>query len=336
MHKSRQILLLIGLSLILILSSCSPANNQLELAVPINSGNSVSDQNLENKDIPSVETNPEPEAIVNPTSLPTDIPNEPTQTAHPDWTATPDLRLLPHQWRSWPVVPEISEFSKKLYLSGIAMGNDPSNFSKIGDCQSQPEVFFGIYDTPGKFNLNANNQYLQITLDQYQGSFSRDSVAVANGMSVASEFSPLWAHNSACQGAETPMQCENRLHNPSIAIISLGTNWPSGALEAFENNLRKIVAYTIAAGGLPLLTTKADFANEGDLINQTMAAIAYEFDIPLWNFWRTVQHLPNQGIDPVESGGSIYLVPAAWDIKSFSGLEILDLVWSTLNDQVPH
>jgi len=193
MHKSRQILLLIGLSLILILSSCSPANNQLELAVPINSGNSVSDQNLENKDIPSVETNPEPEAIVNPTSLPTDIPNEPTQTAHPDWTATPDLRLLPHQWRSWPVVPEISEFSKKLYLSGIAMGNDPSNFSKIGDCQSQPEVFFGIYDTPGKFNLNANNQYLQITLDQYQGSFSRDSVAVANGMSVASEFSPLWA-----------------------------------------------------------------------------------------------------------------------------------------------
>ncbi len=331
MLKSRQLLLLFSLPLILILSGCSPANNQVNISNQ-DSPASLTAQSLDNENFDLAVSTSELELLVSPTSLPTDIPPSPTETSLPNWTPTPDTRLAPHQWRSWPVIPDISEFAKKLYLKGIAMGNDPSNFSKIGDCQSQPEVFFGNYDIPGKLNLNTDNQYLQITLDQFNGSFSRDSVAVANGMSVASEFSPLWAHNSACQGAETPLECENRLHNPSIAIISLGTNWPSGALEAFEINLRKIVEYNIAEGVLPILTTKADFANEGDLINQTMAAIAYEYDIPLWNFWRTVQHMPNQGIDPVESGGSIYLVPAAWDIKSYSGLEILDQIWSSLQD----
>lgn len=338
MAKSKKYSSLFVLILSLLISTCTQnlginslsGDIEKNEAVPNTSSNLT--VTVETVDLPDPTT--ELEALPELTATPTLIPVEPTNTPHPEWTATPDTRLLPYQWRYWPVIPEISSFARELYLTGIAMENDPSTFSKIGDCQSEPAVFFGIYDDPNLVFTGSNINF-QTTLDQFSGSFSRDSVAVVNGMTVASVFSPLWAQNSNCEGNESPLACEIRLHNPSIAIISLGTNWPAGALADFEINLRRIVEFNISEGVLPVLATKADFADEDNLINLAMATVAYEYDIPLWNFWLTVQHLPNHGIDPEQKGGSIYLIPDAWDIKSYTGLQILDQIWSTLGGQIP-
>jgi hypothetical protein len=50
---------------------------------------------------------------------------------------------------------------------------------------------------------------------------------------------------------------------------------------------------------VPVLSTKADNVEGDDSINATIARLALEYELPLWNFWRSVQPLPNHGLaDP--------------------------------------
>ncbi len=59
----------------------------------------------------------------------------------------------------------------------------------------------------------------------------------------------------------------------------LGTN-DVNHKATFEANLRKIIELSLAQGVLPVLTTKADNLEGDQQINRTIAALAYEFDIP--------------------------------------------------------
>ncbi len=63
-------------------------------------------------------------------------------------------------------------------------------------------------------------------------------------------------------------------------------------------------------------------------INQGIAEVAAEFDLPLWNFWWTIQYLPQHGID--EDRGGNYLSVEAWNKRSYSGLRMLHIVYSEL------
>jgi hypothetical protein len=285
--------------------------------------------------IPPSPTN---DAIVQQTRVPTlenpsstSLPAEPTHI----WTATPDTRPDPAVWRNWPVVPRVSARAIEIYRQGIERGNDPHSFSKIGDCQSEPAVFLGIFDTNDRYVLKGDDQRLSGVIEQFRGSFARESAAVANGLSVASMFSPTWATNEACIGSETPLDCEFRLNNPSIVIISLGTNWKPGSEIAYEEHFRQIIEYAVSRGVLPIIATKADNVEGDNKLNDIMAQLAYEYDLPLWNFWQATYHLPGHGIDPIHEGGILYLTTEAWDIKSFTGLRALDAVWQAVSNGQP-
>ena len=269
---------------------------------------------------------------------PTDPPLPPLATSVPPSTVspgspTPDTRLAPTYWRQWPTIPVLNDNILQRFKNALDAGRDPTHFSVIGDCQSQPNVFFGIYDTEDRYYLGEGYEHLQVTIDYYAGNFGRQSAAVKNGLSVASVFSPLWAPAEVCTSGESPMDCELRIHNPSLVIVSLGTNWTSGASQSFEGYLRDIVDHLLANHVLPIIVTKADNIEGDGSLNLAMAQVAYEYDIPLWNFWPNVQHLPNDGIDPVRKGGYIYLVPEAWDIKSFTGLQALDAIRTTVTSR---
>ncbi len=49
---------------------------------------------------------------------------------------------------------------------------------------------------------------------------------------------------------------------------------------------------------MPILATKADNLEGDQAINATIARLAYEYDLPLWNFWLAVQPLPDHGLQP--------------------------------------
>ncbi|NPV76015.1 MAG: SGNH/GDSL hydrolase family protein [Anaerolineae bacterium] len=204
------------------------------------------------------------------------------------------------------------------------MGNDPRIYSTIGDCQSEPNVFMGIYATD-RYYLGEDYSYLQETIDYYRDAFQLKSQGVRDGLSAPSALSSTWADPLVCNKGENPVECELRLHKPSIIFINLGTNWKPGAsADKYEEYLRKIVDIVVQHGVLPVLSTKADNVEGDHSLNRATARVAHDYDIPLWNFWRAAQSLPNNGLDGERD--SIYLAPEGWDRRNFTALQVLDAI----------
>ncbi|MBE0698243.1 MAG: SGNH/GDSL hydrolase family protein [Anaerolineaceae bacterium] len=235
---------------------------------------------------------------------------------------------MPKYWSEWPLIPLVSTRAKEIYRIGQEMGNDPHSFSTIGDCQSVPSVFMGIYDTD-EYTLGEGYADLEETIKQFRGSFKRDSISVKDGMSVASALSPMWADSKQCLANETPLECELRINKPVIMFINLGTNWRGGDEVTHEKYMRQIVDILIDHGVIPILSSKGDNLEGGHRINQSIARVTYDYDIPFWNFWRSIRGLPGKGIDGSREGG--YLTPEAWGRRSFTGLMALDAVWREIN-----
>jgi hypothetical protein len=246
-------------------------------------------------------------------------------------TPTSDIRPLPATWRRWPVVPTLSARAAEIYQRGLALGNDPHSFSRIGDCQSEPGVFMGIYGDPNLYHLDQQHQYLQATIDQFNGSFGWTNITARRGFGISSVLSPLMSDPKYCTGSESPLECEFRVHKPSIVFISMGTNWCANCTRKFDGYLRKIVDFSIDRGVLPVLTTKADNVEGDNSLNADIAQVAYDYDLPMWNFWAAVQNLPGHGL---KSDG-VYLTVAGWDTRSFTGLLTLDTLWSNLKPLNP-
>lgn len=237
---------------------------------------------------------------------------------------TPDLRLDPEKWQEWPVIPTISARAREIYQRGLALGNDPSHFSKIGDCQSVRASFLGIYDTD-RYSFAPEFQYLQETVNFYAGSFEREGESVRGGFNTSSVLLPFWANAEVCEPGENPMACENRIHNPSVVFISLEVSFEGRTPDVYEKYLRQIIEFNIEQGTLPILATKADNVEGDHSINRAIAKLAHEYDLPLWNYWRAVQPLPNHGLDPTDSTG-FHLNVDGWNMRSFSALQVLDAV----------
>jgi hypothetical protein len=257
-----------------------------------------------------------------PSAAPTD--------AAPLPSATPTLS--PEDWQDLPIIPTVSQTAREIYLRGLALGNDPQAFSKVGDCQNVPSMFLAPFDDPRRYHLG-DHADLQETIDYFQGSFSRESQAVRGGFNAASVLSPFWSDPEACESGEAPVACEMRLHRPSIVIISLETWW-EGQPEAYERYYRQVVEYVISQGAVPILVTKADNL-EGDwAINAVIARAAYDYDVPLWNFWRAVQPLPDHGL--LEDGFHLTFdlnyfdepqrMESAWPWRNLGALQALDAV----------
>jgi hypothetical protein len=255
----------------------------------------------------------------------------PEATATASLTPTPDTRPLPAAWRSWPVVPTLSARAAEIYQHGLVLGNDPHSFSRIGDCQSEPGVDMGIYDDPRLYHLDQQHQNLQATIDQFSGSFGRTNITARRGFGISSVLSPLMSDPKYCTGSETPLECEFRIHKPSIVFISMGTNWCANCTRKFDEYLRKIVEFSVDRGVLPVLTTKADNVEGDNSLNAAIAQVAYDYDLPVWNFWAAVQSLPDHGLKP----DKIYLTVEGWDARSFTGLLTLDNLWTKLKPLVP-
>ncbi len=325
--RSFSFLLLFFLLLVPLLTNCSPSADVETQAVEISAlpgGTQISTLtpvSVSSKPAASEETNtPASNEILAGEDEPT-----PANTAIS--LPTEDLRQDPQDWRNWSIIPEyISGRAREIYQKGIMMGNDPHAFSVTGDCQAIREVMLGEFDDPRKYTLKSDELYLQEAIDQFQGSFNRNGAAVRGGFTAASVLSPIHADPKECKSGETPLGCEFRLHNPSILIISLEVWNDRANLDRYELYLRQIIEYSIEEGVLPVLMTKADMAEAlQHVINPTLVQLAYEYDLPLVNFWLAVQPLPNHGIDPDRDG--FHISEEAWWVKSLTALKALDAVW---------
>lgn len=286
---------------------------------------------------------PSQESLANDTSTLADITEapsfvqEPTETATLEPTAvpftpTPDLRVPPDQWQDWPIVPEITNRTYEIYQLGSQTGVNRQAFSKIGDCQNVSEAFLGIYDKPGRYFLRENEADWQETIDNFAGYFDRDGFSFGQGLNVAAALSPFQADPNNCDPTEGPLQCELRNVMPSFAFISFERWWSNETPpEVYEKYLRTIIETTIQNGTVPILVTKADNIEGGHRINQIIANLAFEYDVPLFNWWRAAQYLSNNGMDPERNDG-FHISYEAWDTRSYYALETLNNLWKGLKE----
>ena len=306
---------LVLLLFLLGLSACQNANQPAATPTPVDTP------------VPST-----PTAAASPTVLPSATPTVPA-------SSTQDTRLPPERWQEWPVIPDqISPRTVAIYQAGLSLGNDPHAFSKIGDCESTPTWFMGPFDgKPTDYSLGAYT-YLQPVIVAFHGSFGRTSLAAGRGFSAANALAALWADRKVCEPTETPLACEVRLQRPSFALIMLGTN-DVYHQDTFEKNMRAILDFLVQKGVVPILATKADNLEGDQAINATIARLAYEYDIPLWNFWLAVQPLPDHGLQSDGShltwAGPYFDDPArmksAWPWRNLTGLQVLEAVWRGVN-----
>jgi hypothetical protein len=252
-------------------------------------------------------------------------------------TALPEATPYPEGWMNLPVIPEVSDTARDIYAYGRQIGRSPHSFSVVGDCQATLPFFLGSFDRPDEYRLGEYS-YLQDVIDNFAGSFYRPRYAVGPGCTVASVLSPLWADPSACAANERPLDCEFRVHNPSIVIITMERKDYRVTLDTWEYYLQEIVGYAVQQGVVPILATKADNL-EGDYsINQTIVRVAQDYDVPVWNFWREVQTLPYQGLR-LEYDDEFHLtfehnyfddpeaMQYAWPHRNLTALQALDAVW---------
>ena len=297
---------------------------------------------------PTPTSSPEPPAQSTSTAVPSaTLTPVPSASSTPDVTFTPTLtptpaatetlaplalptRLPAKYWKQWPVIPEITNRAREIYQQG-RLRNDLHAFSKVGDCQGIKEVWLGVYDQPGLYTLAPENADLQETIDWFAGSFNRDGFAVMGGYNARAVLQPAVADPGFCQAGESPIECEYRVHHPSIVLISLEFYYEGRTAQNYEQYMRQVIDFFISRGTLPILATKADNMEGDESLNLATANLAVEYDLPLWNFWRAVQSLPNHGMDITRPDG-FHISVDAWRERSATSLQALDAVWRGVRD----
>jgi len=288
--------------------------------------------------IPATNTVPStqlPEATPSPTPTLTLQPGE-----TPIFSPSPTSTLAPDAFKFMPVVPQgVSSRMIEVYQRGLSLGRDPDRFSKLGDCQNVPTYFLSMFDS-GDYRLGEKYAYLQPVIDHFTGSWERASFAVKGGLNVAAVSTLYFTDPVNCKSDESPMACEIRKNNPSIVLISFET-WNGKSGSSYESRLRLVLDYVLSQAVVPILATKADNMEGDDSINAAIARVAYEYEVPLWNFWAATNPLPDHGLSPdgfhLTFARDYFDDPvrmqSAWPWRNLTALQAIDAVWRALAGQ---
>ncbi|MGD0877336.1 MAG: hypothetical protein ABSA01_04210 [Anaerolineales bacterium] len=279
-------------------------------------------------------------ALVTPTVLAT--PPAPTLDNLSSTVQAPTPTLAPDAWKSMPIIPVVSTRMIAVYKAGLAAGRDPNKFSKIGDCQNISTYFLSSFDNPKDYTLGSQYAFLQPTIDHFAGSWSRSSLATRGGENVASALTPFWADPKKCNAGETPIACEIRINNPSIVTISFEESW-NGNLVVYNEDLRKVVEYILSQNVVPILATRAENPGSANSINEVVARIAYDYQVPLWNFWAATNPLPSHGLVVdgfhLTQGRDLFNfndpsdMKEGWPWRNLTALEAIDAVYRGVSGQ---
>lgn len=355
----RDLLKIIGFSSAVLLSSCvSKSNNTSDSGVNLQPKSTTNIPSTETDSTQIIKNEPseESEATSTSTDTPTEIPltfEEELAIIQQPLDISP---LAKDEWKKFPIIPtRLSQRMLRLFALGQQVGRDARIFSVVGDCQTIPSYFLGNFDstsTNPRYYLGETNAYLQETIDYYKGSF-KGGVATKGGQNVAAVFSPFWvqAEDAAlCEASEGPLACELRLRNSVFTFISLEENW-DGDVAGYSLTLEKVILYTLAQGVIPILGTKASNLEGDHSVNQAIVEIARRYEIPLWNFWASLQELPQQGLDDDRFHLTFYQdskigldtrfdfrestgIDTGWGMRNLSALNFLEFMRKSLVQEI--
>ncbi|MBN1429525.1 MAG: LysM peptidoglycan-binding domain-containing protein [Anaerolineae bacterium] len=266
-----------------------------------------------------------------------------TQMATAAPTSLPEYE---EQVTDYLYISGITARSHEIFMIGQSMGNRPNIFSKVGDSITDNAAFLKPIGQ-GNYNLRTHI-YLQPVIDYYSQEIARDANSFANtslaakgGWSVWHEFNPDFANTTVCRPGETPLVCEYRVVRPSVALIMLGTNDViSMSAGKYEDYMRQVIETSIEMGVIPVVSTIPDFYyqdvdNKVQVMNDIIIRLAQEYQIPLWNYWASMQELTGKGLS-MDGIHPSWAVPADFTPnflkygmtnRNLTALQALDAVW---------
>jgi hypothetical protein len=273
--------------------------------------------------------------------LPTPVPTEPPVPPpphQPQSVAFNPARVDSINLAAYPVVGRSTQTARTIYLRGRAAGRDPHQLAKVGDCFTEHEYFLKHF-TWNRYDLGQYGN-LQPVINQFGESMDDLSYAASVGFVTGAVLDPMWANPAVCQPDESPLACEYRVHNPSVAIIMFGTqDVLLMTAEQFDSALRDVVSETISADIVPILSTFPGNMGQWEKsvqFNQIVVRIALDFDIPLINLWLALEGLPNHGLDgtdhlsfPITTAGDLTdpNLTTGYPMRNLVTLQTLDVVW---------
>lgn len=246
-----------------------------------------------------------------------------------------------------PVVPTIGARVRQIYLAGQRLGNRPDVFAEVGDSITATNEFMWNIGVGG-LHLDTYTD-LQPVVDFFRrshNSFEWKGLAARGGWTTFNVLDPASAPDEICAPEESPLVCEYRILHPSVAFIMVGTNDITFGVpsDQYRQNLRTIIQTSINLGVIPILSTIPDNLTSPEAgqrvheFNAIVMAVAREFGIPLWNYWKALQPLPNKGIsgDGIHpssppGGEAAVFTPEGlghgYNMRNLTGLQVLNAVW---------
>lgn len=248
------------------------------------------------------------------------------------------------------VVSGVSSNARRIFLDGLAKGNLPHAFTRVGDSISAAPQFLtqigsGTYQLGEYSDLITAIRFFSGPNGRGANPFAASSMAARNGWSTESVLNPANADPGICRAGETPLACEYRVTRPAVALIMFGTNDSGGMPTAtFQANLQAIVQTSINMGVIPVLSTvppkRYNPATDGRIIefNQVIMATARAYDVPLWDYYTAMVALPDGGLSPdgvhpsTPPSGITTIFDAAnlrygYTMRNFTALQVLDALW---------
>jgi hypothetical protein len=277
-----------------------------------------------------------PPPTATPSPMPTDTPTATPQI--PD-TPTPDparqINGIPFEEIA-VIPPSVAENVRQIAQRGEELGRNPRAFSKLGDSAVLVESNLTRFDN-GPVTLGAYG-FLQPTIEYFSGSWQRYGAGARVSLTTIGTFDPMWANPNYCPPGVHLLECEINLHNPAIILIRLGTN--DGDADLYSTYMSRIIEFAIEKGVIPVLGTKADRFEGDDSINEATRRLAADYRVPLWDFDRLAETLPNRGLTDDQAHLTMYSRndysdPETFDrgypMSDLSALVILDMIVGTLS-----
>lgn len=273
---------------------------------------------------------------------PENPPAEPPDAAAPPPAGIPD-----------GVVPPIGPRAREIFLAGQARGNRAGVFSVVGDSITDSPLFLKQIGW-GQAQLGDYGALAPV-IDHFSTAVARDGNSFVNTSLAArgewTSFNPLDPASvyapGLCRRDESPLACEYRVVRPAVALIMIGTNDIYFGLDSasYRANLEAIAQTSIDMGVIPVLSTIPDNLQNPDQaarvpeFNDIVRDVAAAFGVPLWDYWRALQDLPNRGISfdglhpsfDAAPGTAVIFTPDylqyGFNMRNLTALLALDAVW---------
>ncbi len=215
-----------------------------------------------------------------------------------------------------PVLPNLQPDSvrtalRRIYDNGAAQGKRANVFAIIGDNLAVQSGYLRPLADSDRDNSGSGLQgvidwYRGVDLGEGRNSFDRRSTAANQNWRARDLLDPNNSDPNICNNGETPIECELRLIQPAVAIISVGHNDAFATDPAeFGGYMEQIIQIVLNNGVIPIVSTVQPYPPDAARINaintQIIEAVRQvenrnNTTVPLYNLWRAYTELPDNGL----------------------------------------